>query len=113
MQSETGRRLDIDQVFKVLSDPVRRALLMTLSQEEYFCSFDGMPVHGICVQDLSTLLDLPQSTISRHLAILRHAGLVGHSQRGTWHYYACNEETLAGVTQCLASLQKTELKLVE
>jgi ArsR family transcriptional regulator len=31
---------------------------------------------SICVCDLQAVLDLPQPTVSRHLAALRHAGLV-------------------------------------
>lgn len=110
LQTTTGRIVDIDQVFKALSDPVRRSLLQALGQKEYFCTFNGQPVQGICVQDLTSLLELPQSTISRHLAILRQCGLVGHKQRGVWHYYSCNEDTLEAVTHWLDSLRQTQVE---
>lgn len=37
----------------------------------------------ICVGDLQFVLGLPQATVSRHLAILRSAGLVSDSRKGT------------------------------
>jgi ArsR family transcriptional regulator len=41
----------------------------------------------LCVGDLCDVLHLPQSTASRHLALLREAGLVAPRQMGLWVYY--------------------------
>lgn len=43
---------------------------------------------NICVCDLETVLELPQPSISRHLATLRSAGLVTASRAGTRVVYA-------------------------
>lgn len=51
-------------LFQALSDPTRLLLLLALQEAE-------RPVH-----ELVDRLGQPQSTISRHLATLRHAGLV-------------------------------------
>lgn len=110
IQSDAGRVIDIDQVFKALADPVRRSLLETLGKSQFFCKVEEEPVNGICVQDLSAILQLPQSTISRHLAILRQAGLVGHQQKGIWHYYSIHHDTIDSVKFWLDSLNKTEAK---
>jgi len=40
-----------------------------------------------CVCDLTAAFDLSQPTISHHLKVLRDAGLVESSRRGTWAYY--------------------------
>lgn len=104
-QTRLRNVIDMDQVFKALADPLRRSLLETLSKKQYFCTLDGESVDGICVQDLTNILSLPQSTISRHLAMLRQAGLVGHQQRGVWHYYFCNQEALRAVNDWIHSLQ--------
>lgn len=42
----------------------------------------------MCVCDLQTILGLPQSLLSRHLAYLRHAGLVRDRRGGTWVCYS-------------------------
>lgn len=41
----------------------------------------------LCVGDLCTVLRLPQSTVSRHLASLREGDLVTARQLGLWVYY--------------------------
>lgn len=63
--------------FKALADETRLALLwLLLNQKE------------ICVCDLMAILGMTQSKISRHLAVLRHAGLVCDRKEGTWSYYS-------------------------
>jgi len=42
----------------------------------------------LCVSDLQAVLGLPQSTVSRHLATLRHCGLVVGSRRATRTFYS-------------------------
>lgn len=34
---------------------------------------------------------MPQSTVSRHLAVLRNAGWVTERRRGVWMYYRLND----------------------
>jgi ArsR family transcriptional regulator, arsenate/arsenite/antimonite-responsive transcriptional repressor len=63
------------QLFKALSDETRLRILALLSGGE------------LCVCDLMAVLELPQSTVSRHLAYLRNAGLVEDRRQGVWMYY--------------------------
>jgi len=41
-------------------------------------------------------LEIPQSTASRHLALLRSAGLVDGRRHGTWMYYDIVEDQALG-----------------
>jgi len=91
-------------LWKALADPIRRRLLWTLAQRQHFCHVDGQQVDGVCVQDLSAILQLPQSTVSRHLTVLRQAGLVIHTQKGVWHYYGCHTPTLRAASGWLDEL---------
>jgi ArsR family transcriptional regulator len=61
---------------KAFADPVRMRLLNLLS--------DGREV---CVCHLHGALDLPQPTVSRHLAYLRRAGVVSGRKEGLWVHY--------------------------
>ena len=74
----------INQLFKALSEETRLRILALLLDGE------------LCVCDLIAVLDLPQSTISRHLSHLLHAGWVEGDRRGVWMYYqlANHENTL-------------------
>lgn len=62
-------------MFRALSDPTRVRLLALLSKGER------------CVGDLGAALEVPQPTVSRHLAYLRRSGLVLARQAGLWNYY--------------------------
>jgi ArsR family transcriptional regulator len=62
--------------FKALSDPTRVSIVNRLAAAD-----------ECCVCDLTGAFDLSQSTISHHLKVLRDAGLVTSSRRGTWAYY--------------------------
>jgi ArsR family transcriptional regulator len=61
--------------FRAFADPVRLRLLNLLAEGE------------VCVCHLHEALDLPQSTVSRHLAYLRKRGLVTGRKEGLWVYY--------------------------
>jgi ArsR family transcriptional regulator len=76
--------------FKALADPTRVAIVNRLSQAD-----------EVCVCDLNAAFDLSQPTISHHLRILREAGLVESSRRGTWAYYRLVPETVEALRGAL------------
>jgi len=78
--------------FKALSDETRLRILSLLSEGE------------LCVCDLMAVLELPQSTVSRHLATLRNAALVEDRRQEVWMYYrlAIDESFLLGLLKKLA-----------
>jgi len=61
--------------FKAFADPVRLRLLNLLADGE------------VCVCHLHEALELPQSTVSRHLAYLRKRNLVVGRKEGLWVHY--------------------------
>ena len=63
------------RIFKALGDETRIRILGLLTRGER------------CVCDLTAVLELPQSTVSRHLATLRNAGWVADRRQGLWMYY--------------------------
>jgi ArsR family transcriptional regulator len=81
------------QLFKALSDETRLRILGLLLSGE------------LCVCDIMAILELPQSTVSRHLAYLRNNGLVEDRRQGIWMHYR-----LAGDG---SSLQKNLIDLLE
>ena len=77
--------------FRALADPTRVAIINRLSGAD--C---------LCVCDLTEAFALSQPTISHHLRILREAGLVEASRRGTWAYYRLVPEAVAALRAALA-----------
>ncbi len=63
------------ELFKAFAEPVRLRILTLLAGGE------------VCVCHLHEALELPQSTVSRHLAYLRKRGIVVGEKRGFWVHY--------------------------
>ena len=68
---------DVANFFKVLADEVRIKILWLLFNNR-----------ELCVCEIMAMLETTQSKASRHLATLRHAGLVKDRRDGTWSYYS-------------------------
>lgn len=66
----------LDQLLKAAGEPTRLRILNLLRRG------------SICVCDLQVILGVPQPTVSRHLASLRHAGLVEDVRDGTRVLYS-------------------------
>ena len=47
--------------------------------------------------------------VSQHLRILEEAGLVMKRQKGTFHYYSANKETLGGLREYFENLWSNSL----
>jgi ArsR family transcriptional regulator len=77
--------------FKALADPTRVAIVNRLAQAA-----------ETCVCDLTAAFDLSQPTISHHLKVLRDAGLVESTRRGTWAYYRVVPDALGALASALA-----------
>jgi ArsR family transcriptional regulator len=85
-------RVALADRLKALADPTRIGIVNRLA-----CAPE------LCVCDLTEAFDLSQPTISHHLKILREAGLVEASRRGTWAYYRLNREAVGELSNALAA----------
>jgi ArsR family transcriptional regulator len=65
----------VSRLFRALGDETRLRIVALLSHGE------------LCVCHLEEALGLPQSNVSRHLAVLRAAGIVRDRREGSWVYY--------------------------
>src|SRR3990172_8756681 len=68
--------MDSQGIFDVMGDPTRRRILALLVTEG-----------ELCVCELTAALDEIQPKVSRHLSVIREAGLAGVRREGTWMYY--------------------------
>jgi len=87
---------NVAQFFTALADEARLKMLWLLFNHR-----------ELCVCDIMEALGITQSKASRHLATLRHAGLVTDRREGTWSYYSmCQTEDALKRAQ-LAALRKS------
>lgn len=82
-------------IFKALSDPVRLRIILLLQS-----------AGELCVCDLVAVLELPQSTISRHLAYLKRSCWVDTRRQGVWMYYQLSQESCDLCREICAVLQR-------
>jgi ArsR family transcriptional regulator len=85
----------LTRLFRALGDETRLRIVALLSHGE------------LCVCHLEAALDLNQSTASRHLGILRAAGVVDSRREGTWVYYSITEQDHATVAKALDVVTRT------
>ena len=71
------------QLFKALGDETRLRIMALLVNDQ-----------ELCVCDIMAALELPQSTVSRHLSYLRNTGLVDDRRQGVWMYYKINRKKI-------------------
>lgn len=65
------------EIFKALSDETRlRIVRLILALDT-----------SVCVCELVDVLEMPQYQVSRHLAVLKNAGLMHVTKQGTWGYH--------------------------
>jgi len=81
---------DAAGIFKALGEQTRMRIAMLLVGQE------------LCVCDLTEVLRLPQSTISRHMTKLRQSGLVADRREGIWiHYRLADDKVAKDISQLL------------
>jgi ArsR family transcriptional regulator len=84
----------LTRLFRALGDETRLRIVALLSHGE------------LCVCHIESALDLNQSTASRHLGILRTAGVVDCRREGTWVYYRLTDQEHATVGEALEVLTR-------
>ena len=78
--------------FDVLAEPTRRRILDLLREDE-------RPV-----SELVSRLSLSQPGVSKHLKVLRDAGLVEVTRRGIWSFYRLRPDLPAGSRRLIDAL---------
>jgi ArsR family transcriptional regulator, arsenate/arsenite/antimonite-responsive transcriptional repressor len=92
-----SRHLAVDlrpmaRMFKALGDETRLRIVALLTQGE------------LCVCHLQEVLEAAQPNVSRHLGILRAAGVVDSRRDGSWIYYSLSEQEDPECAQQIAAL---------
>jgi ArsR family transcriptional regulator, arsenate/arsenite/antimonite-responsive transcriptional repressor len=87
--SKSAKTVDKDVFFRALADRTRLRLLHLMGEEE------------VCVCFFVEILKTNQPKISRHLAYLRKAGIVGARRQGPWMHYRIVEPPDADAARVL------------
>lgn len=92
-KNEQNRSRAVSDVFKALGHPSRVFIVEKLKDADH------------CVCELSEMIGVDMSTVSRHLSILKKAGIITDRKEGTTVYYSlvcdCLSQMLTGVENIL------------
>ena len=78
--------------FAALSDPIRLKVFNIIASS---------PTEEVCACNLVKPVGRSQPTVSHHLKVLREAGLITSTKRGTWVWYRINTERLSELRDVL------------
>ena len=87
-----------NQLFKALAETIRLRIVILLTEGE------------LCVCDLTELLSLPQSTVSRHMSRLKNAGLITDKRVGKWVHYNINKDTIEYLPSLIETINSFKIK---
>jgi ArsR family transcriptional regulator len=84
------------RVIKALAHPSRLWMVSELESGER------------CVCELAEMLEVDMSTASKHLTVLKGAGIVGDERRGSKVFYALKVPCILGFLDCVEAVLKSE-----
>src|SRR2546427_4423241 len=85
-----------NDIFKALADPTRRSI------------FEKLAAGSMHASALREGMEISQSAMSQHLAVLRNAGLVSEQRQGRFMHYEVDPEGLAQIAGWLAKYRRSE-----
>ena len=86
------------QIIKSMAHPSRLFIVEELSRGER------------CVCELTEMIGADMSTVSKHLSILKNAGIVDDDKRGSMVYYRLNVPCVLDFLKCVESVMKSNVK---
>ena len=86
------------QIFKALAHPSRLMMVDELSKGER------------CVCELRELVDADLSTVSKHLSVLKNAGIVDDDKRGLKVYYRLKVPCIPNFFSCVEAVLENEAR---
>jgi DNA-binding transcriptional ArsR family regulator len=86
------------QIMKALSHPTRLFIVHELAKAEK------------CVCELTAMVGADTSTISKHLSIMKNAGIVDFDKRGTSIYYSLKMKCVLNFFTCINEVLKKKVQ---
>lgn len=86
------------RIIKAMAHPSRLFIVDELSRGER------------CVCELTEMIGVDMSTVSRHLSILKNAGIVEDDKRGSTVYYRLKVPCVLDFVKCVESVMQSNIR---
>ena len=90
---------EVDEAFRALAEPRRRAILRLVAQNE------------LAAGEIAGAFDVTRTAVSQHLTVLKNAGLLSERKVATRRLYRARPEGLAGLRQFLDQIWASSLEV--
>ena len=99
MDERTQARMEAQAtVFKALAHPSRIFVVTELAKGER------------CVCELTEMIGADKSTVSKHLLLLKQAGIIADERRGNMVFYSLTAPCVLNFMSCVEGMIETRLK---
>ena len=88
----------------------RAKIAKAMAHPSRLMMLEAMEAKERCVCELTELVGADQSTVSKHLAVLKNAGLVEDRRRGVMVYYRVKVCCLQGFWDCIEGVLTENLR---
>ena len=85
-------------ILKALAHPTRLIMVEELSKKPH------------CVNELTKMIGADMSTVSKHLSILKNAGLIIDEKRGKQVFYSLRMQCALNLLDCVEDVLKEQVK---
>ncbi|MCP5514827.1 MAG: winged helix-turn-helix transcriptional regulator [Spirochaetales bacterium] len=82
----------------------RAAILKAISHPSRIFIVDKLNEKPYCVCELAEMIGIDQSTTSKHLSILKNAGIIDDTKKGTTVYYSLRCKCLLDFIGCIENV---------
>jgi len=89
---------------------VRARVAKALAHPSRLLMLDALADGEMCVCELTDLVGSEQSTVSKHLAVLKQAGIVDDRKEGVMTYYRLKIGCLEGFWSCVETVLQGHLR---
>jgi DNA-binding transcriptional ArsR family regulator len=88
----------------------RARIAKALAHPSRLLILDLLADRARCVCELTELVRVDQSTVSKHLAILKQAGIIEDRREGSRTFYRLRLHCLRGLWECIDAVLRENLK---
>ena len=102
-----GFKMTDEEKFKSES---RAVILKAIAHPSRIFIVDKLNEKSYCVCELADLIGIDQSTASKHLSILKKAGIIDDTKKGTTVYYSLRCKCLLDFIGCIENVIKMNIE---
>ena len=97
-ENDRIRNVARSDILKALAHPSRLFIVEKLSEQSH------------CVCELTEMIGADTSTVSKHLSVLKNAGIISDRKEGTMVYYSLEAPCLLKFISCLEAVIEGNIK---